>query len=147
MEIEIQDEWGIGEEMVARLNQAVAAVLTQEGVMAPAALTLLLTGDERLQELNQQFLGLDEPTDVLSFPAGPPMPGMAQMTPYLGDIAVSVPRAAQQAAAGGHSLAAELQLLAVHGTLHLLGYDHAEPDKKEVMWAAQTTALERLGAA
>lgn len=147
MEIDVQDEWGIGEATAALLRQAVMVVLEQEGVTVPAALTLLLTGDELLQALNRQFLGVDEPTDVLSFPAGPPMPGRKEMTPYLGDMAVSIPRATQQAAAGGHSLAAELQLLAVHGTLHLLGYDHAEADEKAIMWAAQAAALERVGAA
>jgi probable rRNA maturation factor len=85
---------------------------------------------------------------VLSFPAGEVMPGMAEagLAAYLGDVAISVARAAAQAAAGGHSLAAELQLLTVHGVLHLLGHDHDEPAAKAAMWAAQTAVLTQLEA-
>ncbi|MFL7870595.1 MAG: rRNA maturation RNase YbeY, partial [Anaerolineales bacterium] len=66
---------------------------------------------------------------------------------YLGDILISVPRAEEQARAAGHGLEAEVQLLAVHGTLHLLGYDHAEVEEKARMWKAQAEVLERLGLA
>jgi probable rRNA maturation factor len=72
------------------------------------------------------------------------MPGMAQAN-YLGDIIISLPYAARQAAAAGHKTESELQLLAVHGTLHLLGYDHAIPEEKAAMWDAQTAALTQLG--
>jgi probable rRNA maturation factor len=66
--------------------------------------------------------------------------------PYLGDIAISVPMAKRQAKAGGHSLKSELQLLTVHGTLHLLGYDHEEAEEKKLMWAAQSSILAQVGA-
>lgn len=130
--------------LITRLKAAVLATLLQEQVQPPAMLTLLLTNDRRLQQLNRDFRGVDEPTDVLSFPAGDSLPKGAEPMPYLGDIAVSVPYAARQATAGGHSLVAELQLLAVHGVLHLLGYDHAEPEEKERMWAAQSAVLNQL---
>jgi probable rRNA maturation factor len=133
------------ERLIAR---AVATTLDQEQVSAPVSVTLILAGDEKLRQLNCEFLGLDEPTDVLSFPAGEPMPAMAdEAGHYLGDIAISVPRAAAQAAAAGHSMAAELQLLTVHGVLHLLGHDHVEPVERGRMWRAQTEALQRLGVA
>lgn len=77
----------------------------------------LLTDDRELRRLNRDFLGKDEPTDVLSFPE--PEPG-----PFLGEIAVSVERAAQQARDHGHTLENELRLLMLHGLLHLLGMDH-----------------------
>jgi probable rRNA maturation factor len=67
------------------------------------------------------------------------------MEPYLGDIAISLPRATAQAEAAGHPVAAELQLLTVHGVLHLLGHDHAEPEEKAAMWAAQAAVLATLG--
>lgn len=138
----------VGEEaLVTRLKAAVLAALLQEQVQPPAMLTLLLTGDRRIQQLNRDFRHMDEPTDVLSFPAGDSLPEGAEPMPYLGDIAVSVPYAARQATAGGHSLAAELQLLAIHGVLHLLGHDHAEPEEKERMWAAQSAVLNQLGLA
>ena len=127
------------------LETAVITTLQQQ--IPKAALTLFLTDDERIQHLNRDYLGHDKPTDVLSFPAGKPMPGMAEMETYLGDIIIALPYAAQQAAAAGHETAAELQLLAVHGTLHLLGYDHAGPDEKAAMWQAQTAVLIQLGLA
>jgi probable rRNA maturation factor len=76
------------------------------------------------------------------------MPGAAEagLDAYLGDLAISVPRAAEQATAGGHSLTAELQLLTVHGVLHLLDHDHADDAEKQTMWTAQAAILEKLGA-
>lgn len=128
----------------AALQTAVTAALAREG--APAGeVTLLLADDARLRELNRQFRGVDAPTDVLSFPAGEDVPSLPGEPPYLGDIAISVPYAARQAAAAGHSLAAELQLLAIHGALHLLGHDHGTPGEKARMWAVQAAILEGLG--
>jgi len=83
--------------------------------------SVLLTGDERLRALNLQFRGVDKPTDVLSFPAGAPANGHAAVA---GDLAISVETAARQAAEYGHPLATELQILVLHGLLHLGGYDH-----------------------
>ncbi len=131
---------------LALLETAVITTLRQEQT-PKADLTLFLTGDEHIQQLNRDYLGHDKPTDVLSFPAGAPMPGMANMAAYLGDIIIALPYAARQAAAAGHTADAECQLLAVHGTLHLLGYDHADPDEKAEMWAAQTAVLTQLGLA
>jgi probable rRNA maturation factor len=108
-------------------------------------LTLLLTDDAQIQQLNRDFRGEDKPTDVLSFPAGATLPGMGEAVAYLGDIAISAPYAQRQAQAAGHPLTAELQLLAIHGVLHLLGYDHGEPEEKADMWAAQTAVLAALG--
>lgn len=75
----------------------------------------LLTDDRELRRLNCQFLGRDYPTDVLSFPAG---------DEFLGEIAISVDRAREQAARYGHSLEEELAILMLHGLLHLVGFDH-----------------------
>jgi probable rRNA maturation factor len=81
----------------------------------------LITGDAELRRLNLKFLGNDYPTDVLSFPGPrPPTPG-----PPLGDIAISFPRARAQARAFGHDTGQEVQILMLHGLLHLLGMDHA----------------------
>ena len=143
-DIELQTDVDLPAESGALIRAAAAATLTAESVDTPASLTILVTNDAALQNLNRDFLGLDEPTDVLSFPAGDPMPGME---PYLGDIAISLPRATAQAEAAGHPVTAELQLLTVHGVLHLLGYDHAEPDEKAAMWAAQDAVLTQLGVA
>jgi probable rRNA maturation factor len=125
-------------------ERAAAATLSHESA-SDADLTLVLTGDERLQALNREFLGKDRPTDVLSFPAGETGPDPDTGRRYLGDVLVSVPRAAEQATARGHPLAAELQLLAVHGVLHLLGHDHLSKVDKARMWAAQSEVLTGLG--
>jgi probable rRNA maturation factor len=124
------------------LERAATATLTL--VTAPDAdLTLVLTGDERLQTLNRDFLGRDAPTDVISFPADETDPETGRR--YLGDVVISLPRAGEQAMLRGHTREAEVQLLVVHGVLHLLGHDHAEAQEKARMWAAQTQVLAILG--
>lgn len=121
-----------------RTAQAVLAHQSSDG-----DLTIILTDDAQLRELNREYLGIDVPTDVLSFPASETDPETARR--YLGDILVSIPRAEAQARAAGHALEAEVQLLVVHGTLHLLGHDHAGDEEKARMWKAQAQILERLG--
>lgn len=133
--------------IVAALRTAVDETLRHERMKPPASVTLLLTGDEQLQELNHTFRGIDAPTDVLSFPAETsPVVAADAENRYLGDIAISVSMAERQAREGGHSLLDELMLLTVHGTLHLLGYDHEERAQQQVMWAAQDSILAQLGA-
>jgi probable rRNA maturation factor len=127
----------------ALLEAAVRAALTHQNETADQDLSIVLDVDQQLRELNLQFLGNDAPTDVLSFPSDETDPETG--VHYLGDIIISLPRAAAQAGAAGHSLQAELQLLTVHGVLHLLEYDHLEPDQKARMWAAQAEILAALG--
>lgn len=105
--------------------------------------TVVIDSDEKLQQLNREFLGIDAPTDVLSFPSEEFDPD--EQAQYIGDVIISYPRAETQAQLAGHPTIDELQLLVVHGTLHLLGHDHAEPKEKAVMWAAQTEILNALG--
>jgi probable rRNA maturation factor len=109
------------------------------------ALSVVMVGDERIRELNAQYRGVDAPTDVLAFPADFIDPDLDSR--YLGDILISVPRAASQAEAREHSLTEELQLLVVHGLLHLAGYDHLEDAEKAEMWDLQARILEALGVA
>lgn len=97
----------------------------------------------RLQELNLNYLGIDAPTDVLSFPASETDPETGAR--YIGDILISIPRAQAQAESAGHPLEGEVQLLVVHGVLHLLGHDHANAEEKARMWKAQGEILEGLG--
>ena len=125
-------------EIFERAAQAVLAYQSADG-----DLTIVLTDDAQLHELNRDYLGIDAPTDVLSFPASETDPETARR--YLGDILISIPRAEEQAQTAGHALEAEVQLLAVHGTLHLLGYDHAGVEEKARMWKAQAEILEGLG--
>ena len=127
--------------VAAAANASVAYKECPDG----AALTVLLTDDEHLRLLNKQYRGEDHPTDVLSFPSGDPIPGGENLLDYLGDIAISVPHAQRQAQAKGHETTAELQLLAVHGVLHLLGYDHETEQDKAEMWRSQEAILAQLG--
>ena len=126
-------------------ERAALAALQQQAVDSGQDLTVAVDDDARLHALNQEFLDIDAPTDVLSFPAGEGEFDPETGTAYLGDIVISYPRALEQAIAAGHSVNDELMLLVVHGVLHLLGHDHAEPDEKAVMWAAQTEILQSLG--
>lgn len=96
------------------------------------AATLRILSDRKMRELNRRFREKDRPTDVLAFPAGAPDGGAFDGEPaYLGDLAVSAETAARQAAERGHPLETELRLLALHGVLHLLGWDH-ERDRGEM---------------
>ena len=103
----------------------------------PEEISVRVTGDRELRRLNRSFLGLDEVTDVLSFPSGEPG--------YLGDLAVSWPAVVRQAAAYGHPEAVELALLCVHGLLHLLGRDHDTAAAERSMWAETRRCLAAAG--
>src|SRR5688572_27780299 len=127
------------------LERAARSTLDFGSAPPDAEITIVLTDDAQLHELNREYLGLDAPTDVLSFPASESDPETG--TRYLGDILISIPRAAAQAKTAGHALEEEVQLLVVHGTLHLLGHDHAAAGEKALMWAAQAKVLAQLGLA
>lgn len=106
-------------------------------------LTLQLSTNARVQGLNRRFRAIDSPTDVLAFPAGDEPSGPE--SGYMGDIIISVPKAAEQAGEQGHSLQDELTLLSIHGLLHLLGFDHVNQEEKQKMWQAQQEILDGLG--
>ncbi len=128
---------------IPSLEAAVAAALQAEG-RAGSEMTVVVTTDEAVQELNLQYRQIDCATDVLSFPAQDPAPGFVlppEAGDYLGDVIVAFPYTQRQAREANRPLAAELQLLAVHGTLHLLGYDHAEPEDERRMWNRQDEIL------
>lgn len=125
------------------LERAAKAALEHQSAPAESTLTIVLTDDKQIRELNRDYLGNDAPTDVLSFPASETDPETG--SPYLGDILISLPYAAKSAALAGHPLEAEVQLLVVHGVLHLLGHDHAKTREKARMWKAQAEILGSLG--
>ncbi len=113
-----------------QVKQAAQATLAHEGVTG-REVSVLLTDDQEIWALNRDFRGVDKPTDVLAFAFDEAEEGM--MGPSLGDVAISVERAALQATSRRVTLDAELELLVVHGCLHLLGYDHEEPDEARAM--------------
>jgi probable rRNA maturation factor len=122
----------------------------------PCELVVVVTGDETLHKLNRRHRGVDAPTDVLAFPhrMNGPAPFVVVDEPgfrdavrlrYLGDVIISFPRAETQAAEAGNELRAELQLLVVHGVLHLLGFEDQAPLDRTRMWKAQQAVLADLG--
>jgi probable rRNA maturation factor len=128
------------------LKQVLQAGATLLKVPAETVVVLTLTGDEHLREYNRRYRGLDEPTDVLAFAAQEaPKDQRFQAPPgtehWLGDIVISLPRARRQAREAGHPVNHEVRLLAVHGFLHLLGYDHGEPAEETTMTALNNHIL------
>lgn len=147
-QVEIQAEVPLEPGMEEPLRQAALAALVLEGVQERCEVMIVIADDDTLRELNWRFRGVNAPTDVLSFAnesRGPFAGGGGQFPHYLGDLVISLPTAQAQAEAVGGTLVHELQLLIVHGVLHLLGYDHAGPEEKSRMWAAQERILQRLG--
>lgn len=120
------------------LEALLARVIAEVAPADPRGATLRIVDDREIRELNRRYRRLDRPTDVLAFPAAPLPPGVApEDADYLGDLVISAETAARQAADAGRPLGDELGALAVHGLLHLLGYDH-ECDRGEM------ARLERL---
>ena len=104
---------------------------------------VLLTDDAALRRLNAQWRDIDKPTNVLSFPAAPPLAGSEAKS--LGDIAIAWETTAREAREEGKPLAHHLAHLAVHGFLHLLGYDHESEAQAETMEQLERAILQRLG--
>ena len=135
-----------GEVDAKLLRRVTTEALRREGVEGEIALSVVITDDKAMRELNRQFRDVDAPTDVLAFGSGEEddfvmAPGESA---YLGDVVISYPRAVAQAEEYGHSIDRELALLAVHGVLHLLGYDHAGEAERTEMWARQDEILGSL---
>jgi len=124
-------------------------VLKAEGVAPPYEVSLVFTDSETVRRLNRDYRGVDEPTDVLAFYMLPqkevddsfalPPDGVAR----LGEVIISYPQAVEQAREQGHSTGKELALLVIHGILHLLGYDHEEPEEEAKMRTREKELLEK----
>ena len=143
------------------IRQVAEAALDYEGCPYEAEVSVLLTGDEEIQEMNRQFRSIDRATDVLSFPAVDfPSPGDFGWLEepeaafcfhpetgelVLGDIAISVPKVREQAEAYGHSPRRELAFLVAHSMFHLMWYDHLEDGEREQMEQKQREVLDQLG--
>jgi probable rRNA maturation factor len=147
MSIEIANESGVDVDTDAILAVA-RHTLDEMGVNPLAELSILLVDLDYMTELNHRWMGSDGPTDVLAFPMdegsvdhGPGESGTGEPA-LLGDIVLCPEVAAKQAATAGHAAGDELQLLTVHGALHLLGYDHADADEEREMFALQSRLLQ-----
>lgn len=143
MSINLQNEGGYLVD-VGRIAHAVSCVLNRQRPDEACELSIVLTDNAAVAALNQQFRQINTATDVLSFPAE--LPDMFENEPlYLGDLVIAYPYAAEQAAREGHDLQDSLCLLVIHGTLHLLGFDHDTPENKAIMWAEQSACLQEIG--
>lgn len=144
------------------LTKVIEAAIVSEKCPYGCEVNLTLTDDQGIRSLNQEFRGLDIPTDVLSFPAVDfDVPGdfshldtPEAKTMYfnlesgellLGDIVISIERAKEQAEEYNHSLEREVAFLAAHSMLHLMGYDHVEDEEREIMEQKQEQILQDLG--
>lgn len=134
------------EELAVRCT---VAALEEEGIEEDAQVSLTLVDNESIREINNEHRGIDSATDVLSFPLGDedsfdtdPETGAI----LLGDIVISLERAAQQAEEFGHSFYREIAFLITHSLFHLLGYDHVNgEDEEKEMFGKQEKVLEKLG--
>ncbi|CAN5862112.1 rRNA maturation RNase YbeY [soil metagenome] len=146
MSIEVSNESGMDvseEELISVARFAIGKMNVNPG----AELSMVLLDTAAMADLHMRWMDLPGPTDVMSFPMDELEPGgrpdAAEPGPsMLGDIVLCPQFAADQAKAAGHDLEHELALLTVHGVLHLLGFDHAEPDEEKEMFALQRQLLD-----
>lgn len=135
------------EPLAVLLNQAVQEAIRLSDGSEEAEVSLVLIDDKRIHELNFEYRGVDRPTDVLSFALQEEVddePDMEVEDELLGDILISVERAREQAVEYGHSFEREIIYLAVHGTLHLLGFDHEEERDKQEMRSKEEEIMGKL---
>ncbi|MFC2002418.1 rRNA maturation RNase YbeY [Chloroflexota bacterium] len=136
------------------LQSIAEQVLISQGASSNAELGLVVTSQEKVQELNRNYLGWDEPTDVLAFymiPAAeetkadlPPFITPPDGLLHLGEVIISYPQAVKQAEERQHSARKEMAILIIHGVLHLLGYDHEEPEQQRQMSAREAESLSSI---
>ena len=143
--IEYAEDDGIAldAELQAVVVSALEAALSHEGRVSDAS--VLVTTPGEIRRLNRTYRHIDAETDVLTFPAWEGEALLAPPDGYLGDVAICLARANEQAQSYGHSLRRELAFLAVHGALHLLGFDHSNPAGEETMCKKQEQILTKLG--
>lgn len=135
----------------ARLRRVAQKTLAQEGLFGPVEVSLVVCDDAAIQQLNATYRGIDEPTDVMAFPlldsglsTPPDFPPAPDGVLRLGDVVISYPRACAQAPECGHPVSRELELLLIHGLLHLLGYRDETAEERERMLAKAEAVLEGL---
>ena len=139
-QIQIETDYELPER---RIQEAVEWLLHAHEVPTGTGMSIVTVTDAEMRRLNRQYRAIDAPTDVLSFSAGEgALPDGEE--PYLGDLVLALPYIQRQAKAENHEVDDELILAVVHGTLHLLGYDHDTLENQAAMWRVQATALEAL---
>jgi probable rRNA maturation factor len=124
-------------------EKACQVTLLETNIEQDPELTVVITDNIQIRKLNKKFRKIDTETDVLSFPADEINPETGNG--YLGDVIISYTQAFKQASQSNHPVEKELQLLTVHGVLHLIGFDHTNKEEKNRMWDVQDEVLKKLG--
>ncbi|WP_026676345.1 rRNA maturation RNase YbeY [Fictibacillus gelatini] len=151
LQIDFTDETNlISEEQLHTLRELFDIAARMEGIAGDAELSVTFVTDEKIQEINKEYRHKDQPTDVISFALEEMVEDEveiigADLPRMLGDIIISVETAKRQAAEYGHSIMRELGFLAVHGFLHLIGYDHMNESDEKKMFARQDEILNEYG--
>ena len=136
LDLSLVDDAGAGDLAdEAQLRALARAILAAEGAVGAWEIAVALVSDDELQALHLQFMGVDEPTDIMTFPYGDETPG--------GDLAISADHALARAMEWGNSPAEEIQFLVAHGVLHLLGWHDTSPAQRDAMLARQTELVSR----
>ncbi|HIS28148.1 MAG TPA: rRNA maturation RNase YbeY [Candidatus Avamphibacillus intestinigallinarum] len=150
--IEFNDEKGyLTDEQISMLEALLNKAIEIEDITEEIEMSVSFTTNEEIQVINKQYRQIDRPTDVISFALEEEAEGeleilgLEHMPRMLGDIIISMEKAKEQALEYNHSLDRELGFLAVHGFLHLLGYDHMNQIEEEKMFARQNEILEAFG--
>ena len=144
MTIEVQNESGVEIDEL-RTQRLARFVMDRMRVHPLAELCIKAVDEATIAQLNEQWMDKEGPTDVLAFPMDELRPGLLDQEPeegVLGDLVLCPAVAVRQGATAGHGTEAELELLTVHGILHLLGYDHAEPEEHKEMFGLQARLLD-----
>ena len=134
------------------LKNITEQALVAQGVTANAGLDLFITGGEKVRQLNRNYLGKDEPTDVIAFsmllaeetPNSPPFISPPDGVMHLGEVIISYPQAVAQAEEHRHSIKREIAILIIHGMLHLLGYEDEKPELKQKMVVREREILSQI---
>jgi probable rRNA maturation factor len=129
--------------VIDTINTAIIRSFSHQKIELPIAMSMVITSKEEIQTLNFTYRDVNKPTDILSFSSSELDP--ESQTRYWGDIVIAYLVAEEQAQQAGYPVLEELQLLTVHGCLHLLGFTHYDDEEKEVMWKAQDEILTSLG--
>ncbi|QHA92633.1 rRNA maturation RNase YbeY [Bacillus sp. N1-1] len=139
------------QDQLEMLEKLLSHAAKEEGVEAGSEVSIMFVNNERITEINRDYRGKDQPTDVISFALDDEEEGEdpivfdEQIPHLLGEIVISVPKIEEQAADYGHSFERELGFLCVHGFLHLLGYDHMTDEDEKEMFGKQKVLLEQYG--
>lgn len=133
------------EELERLIREVLAKGAELQQVREDAEISVLICDGPVIHELNRTYRGVDAPTDVLSFALNEGQDDVPEEEAELGDIVINLDRAEEQAAEYGHSREREVAYLAVHGFLHILGYDHYDPEEKKAMRAAEEAILSACG--